>query len=81
MQKIVIAQLLYHNPKTGEEYTVQRAWPCKDEADAELIVKYYGMKTGAFNAKCVMEEISDEEIEQTTSSIATKEKNQTQPVA
>ena len=76
MQKIVIAELSYRNPSNSEEYTVQRGWPCKDEADAELIVKYYGMKTGSYGAKCVMEEVTNEEIKQATSSIITKEKNQ-----
>jgi hypothetical protein len=76
MQKIMIAELSYRNPKTGEEYTVQRSWPCKSLEDAELIVKYYGMKSGAYDAKCVMEEMTDEEIKQATRSIITKEKNQ-----
>lgn len=71
MQKIVIAQFTHRNPKNGEEYTVQRAWTCEDQADAERIIKYYGMKTGALSAKCVMEEVSDEEIKQATSSTAT----------
>jgi len=76
MQKIVIAELSYLNPKTGEEYTVQRGWPCKDKQDAEHIVKYYGMKTGAYDAKCVMEEVTDEEIKQVKTGATTKEKNQ-----
>ena len=80
MQKI-IAQFLYRNPKNNEEYTVQRQWFCKSPQDAEHTVKYYGMKTGAFNAKYVMEEISYEENKQNTSSTATKEENQTQSVA
>jgi len=81
MQKIVIAKFTYHDPKTGEEYHVQRGWPCKDQEDAERTVKYYGMKSGAFNAQCIIEDVTDEEIKQATSSTATKEKNQTQPIA
>jgi hypothetical protein len=81
MQKIVIAQLLYRNPKSGEEYTVQRHWPCKSQTDAEHIVKYYGMKTGALTAKCVMEELTNEEIKQASSGIITKETHQAQPIA
>ncbi len=81
MQKIVIAKYTYRNPKTGEEFTVQRGWPCKDQEDAEQTVKYYGQKTGALSAQCVMEEVTNEEIKQAASSTTTKEKNQTQPIA
>jgi len=80
MQKI-IAQFLYRNPKNNEEYTVQRQWFCKSPQDAEHTVKYYGMKTGAFNAKYVMEDMTNEENKQSTSSITAKEENQTQSVA
>lgn len=76
MTKIVIAQFLYCDPRTDKEYTVQRGWPCKDEQDANRIVKYYGMKTGAFQAQCVMEEVSDEEIKQIASGPITKEAHQ-----
>lgn len=79
MQKIVIAKFTHRNPKTGKEFTVQKGWPCKDQKDAEHIVKYYGMKTGALEAQCVMEEVSDEEIKQAASSTTAKEKNQAQP--
>ena len=61
MQKIVLCEFEYADPKTGKPYTVQRAWPCRDATDAELTVKYYGMKTGAFNAKIRMEDIDHEE--------------------
>lgn len=81
MQKIVIAKYTYRNPSNGEEFIVQRGWPCKDQADAELTVKYYGMKTGALSAQCVMEEVTDEEIKQAASSTTTKETHQAQPVA
>jgi hypothetical protein len=60
-QKIVLCELEYMDPKTGKPFTVQRGWPCKDQADAELTVKYYGMKTGAFNAKVKIEDIEHEE--------------------
>ena len=76
MQKIVIAELSYRDPKTNKEYSVQRYWPCKDQQDAENIVKYYGMKTGAYDAKCVMEDMTNEEIKQITSSTAAKETHQ-----
>lgn len=71
MQKIVIAKLTYRDPKTNKEFIVQRGWPCKDQTDAEYIVKYYGMKTGALSAECVMEEVTDEEIKQAKTSTAT----------
>ena len=76
MQKIVIAKFTYRNPGNSEEYTVQHHWPCKSQEDAELTVKYYGMKSGALSAQCVMEEFTDEEIKQATSSIITKETHQ-----
>ena len=76
MQKIVIAKFTYRDPKTGKEFTVQRGWPCKDQKDAEYTVKYYGMKTGAFEAQCVMEEVTDEEIKQAATSTTTKEAHQ-----
>ena len=76
MQKIVIAKLTYRDPRTGKEFHVQRTWPCKDQQDAERIVKYYGMKSGAFEAQCVMEEVNNEEIKQSQSSTTTKETHQ-----
>lgn len=60
-QKIVLCELEYMDPSTGKSFTVQRAWPCKDQTDAENIVKYYGMKTGAYNAKVKIEDIQHEE--------------------
>ncbi len=81
MQKIVIAKYTYRNPGNGEEFIVQRGWPCKDQSDAEHIVKYYGMKTGALSAQCVMEEVTNEEIKQAASSTTTKEAHQAQPIA
>jgi hypothetical protein len=39
------------------------------------------MKTGALTAKCVMEELTNEEIKQASSGIITKETHQTQPIA
>lgn len=71
MQKIVIAHLVYHNPNNGEEFTVERIWPCTGPADAELIVNYYGRKTGASNAKIRIEDIADEEIKPTKTSTTT----------
>ncbi len=76
MHKIIIAQFEYVNPKTGEPYHVIRDWPCRDQQDAELIVKYYGMKTGSVEAQCRIEEFTDEEIKQATSSIITAEAHQ-----
>ena len=78
--QIALITFKYKNPKTNEFYSVQRGWPCKDEADAELTVRYYGMKTGALEAHCVIEEIDNEEIKQAASSTATKEAHQTQPI-
>lgn len=60
--KIVLAQFEYTDPTTGKDYIVQRGWPCDDQKDAERIVKYYGMKTGAFNAKVKIEDIKYEEV-------------------
>ena len=57
----VIAKFRYRNPQNGEEFTVPCGWPCKDQADAEHTVKYYGMKTGALSAECKMEEVNNEE--------------------
>lgn len=74
--KIVLAEFTYRDPKTGKEFTVQRGWPCKDQQDAELTIKYYGMKTGALGAECVMEEVSDEESKQGKTSTATAEAHQ-----
>ncbi len=34
--------------------SVTRFWPCKDEADAELIVKYHMSQTGALGVQCVV---------------------------
>lgn len=79
MQKIVIAKFIHRDPKSGKEFTVQKGWPCKDQTDAGHIVKYYGMKTGALEAHCVMEEVSDEEIKQAASSTTAKEAHQTKP--
>ena len=81
MQKIVIAKFQYRDPKTGKEYSVQRGWPCLDQSDAERTVKYHGMKTGALQAQCVIEEYTDEEIKQATSSPTTEEAHQAQPIA
>jgi|688.fasta_scaffold1747992_2 hypothetical protein len=76
MKQMVIAKLTYKNPKTGELYTVNRGWPCKDEQDAQLTVKYYGMKTGALSADCVMEELNNEEIKPSKTSITTAQTHQ-----
>lgn len=70
-QQIALVTFKYRNPKTGDTYTVQRGWPCKDQKDAELTIKYYGMKTGALEAHCVIEDITNEEIKQAASSTAT----------
>lgn len=74
--KVLVAQFEYVNPRTGEPYHVIRDWPYKDQQDAELIVKYYGMKTGSVEAQCRIEEFTDEEIKQATSSITTEEAHQ-----
>lgn len=79
MQKIVIAKFIHRDPKSGKEFHVQKGWPCADQKDAEQIIKYYGMKTGALEAQCVIEEVSDEEIKQAASSTTTKEAHQTKP--
>ena len=76
VQQIVIAEFTHRDPKTGKEYTVQRGWPCKDKQDAEHIVRYHGMKTGALDAKCVMEEVTNEESKQGKTSIITAEAHQ-----
>ena len=76
MQKIVIAKFTYRDPKTGKEFHVQRSWPCKDQQDAERIVKYYGMKSGAFDAQCVMEEVNNEEIKPSKTETVTEETHQ-----
>ena len=72
----VIAQFEYWNPKTGKPYYVARCWPCRDQADAGLTVSYYGKKTGSVEAKCKIEELTDEEVKQITRSIITKEAHQ-----
>lgn len=76
MHKIIIAQFEYVDPRTGKPYHVIRHWPCKDQPDAELTVKYYGMKTGSIEAKCAIEEFTDEEIKQAASSTTTAEAHQ-----
>lgn len=76
MQKIVIAKFTYRDPKTAKEFTVQKGWPCKDKEDAEHIVKFYGYKTGAYDAQCVMEEVNNEEIKPTSTSIIAEEAHQ-----
>lgn len=60
--KIVLAKITYLDPSTGKQFVVNRGWPCRDEHDAELIVRYHGFKTGAIGADCVVEEVDDEEI-------------------
>ena len=70
---MVLARFHYVNPRTQQEYSVDRGWPCKDKTDAENIVKYYGMKTGSYSAECNLQEFTDEEIKQITSSTTTKE--------
>jgi len=72
----VIAKFLYRDPTNGEEFTVERGWPCKDQTDAELTVKYHGTKTGALSAECKMEEVTNEESKQSTTSTAAKEAHQ-----
>jgi hypothetical protein len=76
MQKIVIAKFRYRDPKSGKEFTVQKGWPCKDQQDAEHTVKYHGQKTGALDAQCVIEEVSDEEIKQAATKSTAKEAHQ-----
>lgn len=78
MNKIVMAKFTYRDPKLDKQFSVEKAWPCANEQDAENIVKYHGMKTGAIQANCVIEEYTNEEIKQATSSIAAKETNQAQ---
>jgi hypothetical protein len=60
----VMAKLYYHQPNKNTDFTVIRTWPCKDADDAEIIVKYHGYKTGAYNAECVMEIYNEEVIRQ-----------------
>jgi len=57
----VQAKFDYIWPKTKQLYHVVRAWPCRDQDDAQRIVRYYGLKTGSYNAECIME-VYDEEI-------------------
>lgn len=57
---MVIAQFEYLHPVTHEPYHVQRSWPCRDQQDAELTVRYYGMKTGSVEARCQLQEIVNE---------------------
>lgn len=71
MTKIVLAKFRYRNPHSGEEFIVPRGWPCKDQSDAELTVKYHGMKTGALSAECKMEEVTNEEIKPSQTSTIT----------
>jgi hypothetical protein len=61
LQQIVIAKFRYRNPQSGDEFIVERSWPCKDQTDAERSVKYHGQKTGALSAECVMEDMNNEE--------------------
>ena len=76
MTNIVMARLKYRDPQSGKEFTVDRGWPCKNQLDAELIVKYYGMKTGALDAECKMEGVANEEIESSKTEIIAKEAHQ-----
>lgn len=76
MTKMVIAKFLYRDPKAGKEFIVPRGWPCRDQQDAELTVKYYGMKTGALSAECKIEEVTNEESKQGKTSITTAEAHQ-----
>ena len=76
MQKIVMAKFKYRDPKTGKEFIVPRGWPCRDQRDAELTVKYHGMKTGALSAECKMEEVTNEEIKSSKTEIIAKEAHQ-----
>ena len=59
---MVVAQFEYRDPDSDKSFFVPQAWPCWDESDAELIVKYYGFKTGAIEAKCNIEDIRYEEV-------------------
>ena len=76
MTKMVIAQFRYRDPTSGKEFIVPTGLPCKDQQDAELSVKYYGMKTGALSAECKMEEVTNEESKQGKTSTATAEAHQ-----
>jgi hypothetical protein len=76
MTSIVMANFKYRDPQTGKEFIVPTGWPCKDQQDAELTVKYYGMKTGALSAECKMEEVTNEESKQSATSITTAEAHQ-----
>lgn len=76
MSKIVLATFQYCDPRTGRQFTVQEGWPCASNADAEQIVKYWGMKTGALSAQCKLEEYTDEEIQQCKTETTTTEANQ-----
>jgi hypothetical protein len=69
--RIVMAKFTYVNVHLGTTFQVERGWPCRDQQDAQHIVQRHGLKTGALDAECVMEEITDEEIKQSASSTAT----------
>ncbi len=73
---IVLARFSYVDPKTEKEFTVDYGWPCKDQQDAELIVKYHGHKTGSYGAQCKIEEIKDEEIKPTQTETTTTQAHQ-----
>ena len=77
-KKIVIVKFEYINPKTRESFFAIKGWPCKSKEDAELTVKYYGMKTGSVEAQCNLEELTDEEIKSAQTKAITAQKNQTQ---
>jgi len=62
--RIVFATFEYINQPDGVPFRVARGWPCVDQADGELIVRRHGVKTGALAASCVVEEVSDEEMQQ-----------------
>lgn len=46
----------------NNKFYVTRAWPCRDKDDADLIVRFYGYKTGAIGANFNIEDIKYEEV-------------------
>jgi hypothetical protein len=59
-KKTVIAKFEYYDAAKDQPFYAIRSWPCQDQAEAELIVKYYGMKTGSVEAQCNIKEPTDE---------------------
>lgn len=78
MTKTVVAQFTYRDPHSGKQFQVQKRWPCKNALDAEHIMQYHAMKTGATHTNSNIEDSENEETKPTTASIAAKETSQAQ---